>query len=472
MSGTRILSHKNKHELDMTRGSITGNIFRFALPLLVGNLFQQLYNMVDVWVIGQSGDSSAYAAVGSVGPIINILIGFFAGLASGAGVVISQYFGAKDDKSVSRAVHTAMAMTAIMAAVFTVAGVLISPLMLRLMLGSDSSESLFNAANDYLMIYFGGVSGLMFYNMGAGILRAVGDSRRPLVFLIVSAFTNVVLDLLFVFRLGMGAEGVALATIIAQLASAELTMFVLIRDDSCVKLHIKRIRIDMFMLKRIVKIGFPAAIQMALTAFANVFVQSYIGNINGDKQVNLGSWTTYSKVDQFIFLPIQSIALAVSTFVGQNLGCGNVARAKKGARTAYLLSTLCSVCIMVPVMIFAPRIVFIFNKDDVDIAAQAVTLLTYITPFYLFCSVNQVFSASLRGAGNSKAPMLIMLSSFIGVRQIYLFVMSNFISNDLIPIAMSYPVGWAVCALCTIIYYRRFDMGSFRLERESDTAAD
>ena len=451
-----------RRELDMTQGSIIGNLLQFALPLLVGNLFQQLYNMVDTWVIGQTGETGAYAAVGSVGPIINILIGFFSGLSSGAGVIIAQYFGAKDRVNVSRAVHTSLLLTQIMGVAFTVIGVSMTPTMLHLMLRSENDMTIYPFAKDYLTIYFSGVMGLMLYNMGAGILRAVGDSLRPLYFLIISAVTNTILDLLFVFKFHMGAAGVAWATIIAQFFSAFLALMVLFKSDSWVKIHLVKLHMDWKMLKMIVRIGIPAAVQMALTAFANVFVQSYIGSVSGDQATNLGGWTTYSKVDQFIFLPIQSLALATTTFVGQNLGTGDIRRAKRGTLIAYLISTGCSMCIIIPVMIFSPSLAAIFNKDP-GVVEQATLLLHYITPFYLFCSVNQILSSSLRGAGNSRAPMIIMLSSFIGVRQIYLYIMSHFFSNELIPIGMSYPIGWMVCSFAILIYYFRFDFSSFQL---------
>ncbi len=445
----------------MTTGSIAGNLLKFALPLLVGNLFQQLYNMVDTWVIGQTGETGAYAAVGSVGPIINILIGFFSGLATGAGVIISQNFGAKNSEGVRKAVHTAMVMTLVMGVVFTIVGVTMAPLMLKLML-RDTSSDIYPFARQYLTIYFSGVIGLMLYNMGAGILRAVGDSQRPLLFLIVSAVTNTVLDLVFVMAFDWGAAGVAWATIIAQWLSAALTMFVLIRSDSWVKLSMRELKCDFDMLGKIIAIGIPSALQMALTAFANVFVQSYIGNVNGDQATNLGGWTTYSKVDMFIFLPVQSLSMAATTFVGQNLGLGNIKRAKEGTRLAWLMSTLTSLAIIISVEIFARPLAAVFNPDP-GVVAEAVSLLHLITPFYLFCSVNQIFSASLRGAGNTRAPMIIMLSAFIGVRQIYLYVMSTFISNELLPVGFGYPVGWMVCACAMFIYYKRFDFSKAKI---------
>lgn len=457
----KALYRDKRHELDMTEGSIAGNLIKFALPLLLGNLFQQLYNMVDTWVIGQWGLDAEYAAVGTIGPIINILIGLFIGLSSGAGVIISTYYGAGNKEKVHDAVHTAMVMTLILAVIFTVVGIAATPMMLRLMLQSklDNSEIL-PYATTYLTIYFAGVVGLLVYNMGSGILRAVGDSTRPFYFLVVAAVLNIVLDIVFVVCFHMGVAGVALATVLSQLVSSILTVIVLLRTDSCVKLIPKDMRIDPQMLGKIVKIGIPTALQLALTAFSNVFVQSYIGNINpiAHHEAHLAAWTTYSKLDQIMFLAPQSLAVAVTTFVGQNLGKGDVARAKKGAGIAYWQSTAITVVLMIPLMIFAPELSSFFNDSSL-VVEYATILLRVLTPFYLFCSVNQIFSGALRGVGNTRAPMITMLVSFVLFRQIYLYVMTNFISNDLIPVAMSYPAGWFLCAVLTMITYFtcRFD---------------
>ena len=437
--------------MDMTEGSIVGNLFTFALPLLIGNLFQQLYNMVDTWVIGQTGQDAAYAAVGSVGPIINIMIGIFSGLASGAGVVISRYFGAKEHDGVKRAVHSALIMTAAFAVLFTAIGVLLTPLSLRLMLGSADSE-IYEHARVYLTIYFSGMTGLLFYNMGGGILRAVGDSRHPFYYLLVSAITNIILDLLFVFVFDMGVAGVAWATVIAQIIAAFLTVYTLLTTDTSVKVTWQNMKMDWSVFKPILLIGFPAAVQLALTAFSNVFVQSYIAGVNADQTAALGGWTSYSKIDQFLFLPSQSLALSVTTFVGQNLGAGNVERARRGIRIAILMAATVTAPVILLVMAAAPFLAAIFNPNPA-IVDCATLLLHWLTPFYMFTCVNQLLAAGLRGSGNSTAPMVIMLSTFVGFRQLYLFVMSNYISNDLLPVAMGYPAGWALCCIVLTTYY-------------------
>ncbi|MBO5006805.1 MAG: MATE family efflux transporter [Clostridia bacterium] len=443
-----------RREIDMTQGSIPVNILKFAFPLLLGNLFQQLYNMVDMWVIGQTDNVDAFAAVGNVGPIINMLIGFFMGLASGAGVIISQYYGAKNEKKVNEVTHTSIALTLVMAVIFTILGVALTPLLLKLMLDSqDGASTVYPYAKTYLTIYFAGVIGLMVYNMGAGILRAIGDSTRPFYFLVVSALTNIVLDFVFVFAFDMGVAGVALATVIAQSISAILTVITLMKTSSCVKLDFRKLNLNIPILKNIFSVGFPAALQMMITALSNVFVQSYVAKVNGVQAHCLGGWTTYSKIDAFIFLPVQSISLAATTLVGQSLGNGDMKRAKKGTYTAFWMSFSITVVVIALVMIFAPYLAAFF-EDDPSVVYYAEILLYNITPFYIFCCVNQVFAAALRGAGNTKAPMFIMLGSIVAFRQIYLFVVSNFISNEILPIAFGYPAGWFLCCVITLIYYK------------------
>ncbi|MBQ8716962.1 MAG: MATE family efflux transporter, partial [Clostridia bacterium] len=426
---------KGRNDVNMTEGSIIRHLLVFALPLLVGNLFQQLYNTVDTWVLGNYVGDEAYAGVGSVGPIINTLIGFFTGLSSGAGAVISQYYGAKRDDKVHDTVHTAIVMTLILGIVFTAVGWLITPFMLRMM---NTPENVFDESLSYLRIYFSGMIGLMLYNIGAGILRAVGDSRRPFYFLVVSALTNTALDLLFVVAFDMGVEGVAYATILAQGISALLVMLTLMRSKSCIRLTPSHLRIHWDMLSKIVKVGIPAALQMMVTSFSNVFVQSYI-NFFGDDC--MGGWTSYAKIDQLLFLPMQSLALASTTFVAQNLGCKQTQRARRGAFTALMLAFGCTAVLLLPVLLFAPHLVRFFN-DKPEVIEYGVMLLRYISPFYLLCCINQIYAGALRGSGNSRAPMIIMLASFVVFRQAYLYIMANYISNEIIPIAMSYPAGW------------------------------
>jgi len=452
-----LLTPRRGKDVDMTQGSITRHIILFALPLLAGNIFQQMYNMVDTWVVGRFVSNEAYAAVGTVGPIVNMLIGFFMGLSSGAGVVISQNYGAKRYDEVERTVHTAITMTLILGVIFTGVGLGMTPFMLRMM---KTPENVMPQSSAYLSIYFSGITGLMLYNMGSGILRAVGDSQRPFYFLVVCAIMNTVLDLLFVLVFKMGVQGVALATILSQATSAVLIMITLLRTEECIKLRFRSLRLHLDILKKIIRVGIPAAVQMAITAFSNIFVQSYV-NAFGDNCMS--GWTTYNKVDQLLFLPMQSIALASTTFVGQNLGCNQVERAQKGINRAIVLGLSSTILLMGPVIIFAPDIVAFFN-DKPEVVEYGTLLMRWITPFFPLCCFNQIYSGALRGAGNSKAPMVIMLTSFVVFRQAYMFVMSH-ICNEIVPIAMGYPAGWLLCSTLTTIYYHRYKsrLGSTRL---------
>ena len=432
----------------MTEGRIAPLLINFAVPLLLGNILQQLYNTVDTWVVGNYVSDSAFSAVGNVGPIINLLIGFFMGLSTGAGVVISQFYGAKQDDKVQDTIHTALTMTLILGALFTVLGIVLTPLLLGIM--NMPTEEIHSDAALYLRIYFSGMLSLTMYNMGSGILRAVGDSLRPFYFLAVSALTNTVLDLLFVLVFGMGVEGVALATIIAQTLSAVLILVTLARMDNCCKLHIKKLRLHFDMLGKILKVGIPAALQMAITSFSNIFVQRYINSF-GDSC--MGGWTAYSKIDTFLLLPMQSISLASTTFVGQNLGVGQVERAKKGVRMAMLLSIVSMLVLMAPVLVFAEPLVTFFN-DNPAIVENGALFLRLMSPFYVFCCVNQIYAGALRGAGDSKAPMFIMVGCFVVFRQIYLYVVANYLGNPMLAIVFGYPAGWLLCSLITFLYFR------------------
>ncbi|MBE6947798.1 MAG: MATE family efflux transporter [Ruminococcaceae bacterium] len=457
MAGFRLSlrSTKRRQDVDMTQGNIMRHIISFALPLLLGNLFQQLYNTVDTWVVGNFVSDEAYSAVGTIAPIINTLIGFFMGLSSGAGVVISQFYGAQQHEQVKKAVHTSLVMTLCLAVLFTGLGIFMIPYMLQLM---NMPASVTPEATTYLTIYFAGIIGLMLYNIGSGILRAIGDSTRPFYYLVVCAVLNTVLDLFFVLVLHMGVEGVALATILSQAVSAFLVIFNLMRTDSCVKVTVSELRMHWKILKKIFYVGIPAALQLSITSFSNVFVQSYI-NFFGPNC--MGGWTTYTKVDQLLFLPMQSVSLAATTFVGQNLGKNQPERARQGVRASLLVAIVTTVSLMIPVVIFAPELASVFNSNDA-VVSYASLFLRWLTPFYVLCCINQVYAGALRGAGNARACMIIMLSTFVGFRQIYLFSMSH-ICNMEIPIAMAYPAGWLLCSAITAIYYHKVRLGKTRL---------
>ena len=436
-----------KKTRDMTQGAIWKHLLAFALPLMVGNLFQQLYNTVDSIVVGQFVSKQALAAVGSTTSIINMLVGFFSGVSVGAGVVISQRFGAKDPEGVHRAVHTTISLTLIIGLVGTLVGIFLAPVMLTLM---KTPADVFVEAKAYLQIYFGGISGLMLYNMGSGILRAVGDSRRPLYFLMFSSCVNIVLDLVFVLGFRMGVEGVAYATIIAQFASAALIYLTLYRTHDVHRFQPSKLRIDGEMVRRIIRVGLPSGLQQALTSFSNVFVQSYINSFGTNC---VAGWSCYHRIDQFILLPMQSISMASTTFVGQNIGHRDLERTEKGIRTAVLLSIVVTGILITLVFIFCVPLIKIFN-DDPAVLEYGKTFIRLISPFYLIICFNQIYAGALRGAGEAKAPMFIMLFSFVLFRQIYLAVGTQFPAlNNPWFVGLGYPAGWAMCSTLQLTYY-------------------
>ncbi len=438
---------KNRVDVDMTEGSIAAHLVKFALPLLAGNLFQIFYNLIDTWVVGNYVSDTAFSAVGTLSPVTNLMIGFFMGLSSGAGVIISRFFGAGRIDKVKSTVVTALTMTLALAVLFTTAGVLLVPGFLDLL---NMPESVRPEASIYLTIWFSGIAGLMIYNIGAGIMRAVGNSRTPFIFLVVCALMNTALDLLFVLAFGMGVEGVALATVISQGTSAVLVVILLITTRSCVRIDFKRLRPDFGILKDIFIVGIPAALQMTITSFSNIFVQSYI-NYFGEE--SMGGWSAYSKIDPLVLLPMQSLALASTTFVGQNLGKGYTERAKKGIRAALIMSLCSTAALILPIVMFSGFFVSIFNGNE-QIIEYGALFLRNLTPFYLFVCFNQIYTGALRGSGNTTAPMIIMLSSYVGFRQLYLFIVTNYISNTILPVAMGFPAGWVLASVLTMIYYK------------------
>lgn len=432
----------------MTEGSIPRLLITFALPLMLGNVFQQLYNTVDSIIVGNFVSKQALAAVGCTGPIINTLIGVFAGLSGGAGVVISQLYGAKDRERLHRAVQTTVVLTAIMCVLLTAAGVMLAPLLLRLM---DTPADVMGAASEYLRIYFWGISGMLLYNIGAGILRAVGDSTHPLYFLIFSATTNTVLDYLFVKVFSLGIAGAAIATIVSQALSAVLVMGMLIRSKEDYRVDLKALRLDGAILKRICEIGIPSSLQMGVTAASNVFVQSYINRFESSC---MAGWAAYNKLDAFAMLPLMGFSMAVTTFVGQNYGAGKLDRARSGPLHALWIGTLIMVAILTPMMLFAPTLVRLFNQEA-EVIAFGTLFIRLISPFYLLCTINQIYSGALRGVGDTKATMIIMLFSFVFFRQLYLFTAYR-LGGGIVPIALGYPAGWIMCSTVILIYYYRF----------------
>ena len=434
---------------DMTQGSIWKQLLLFSLPLMAGNLFQQLYNTVDSIVVGNFVGKEALAAVGSVGPIINSLIGFFMGLSTGAGVIISQYYGAKADEKVSRTVSTTLVMTFFLSIVFTILGIFITPYMLRMM---STPNDVIRESATYLKIYFGGVAGLMFYNMGSGVLRAVGDSRHPLYFLIFSAVINTVLDLLFVGVLKLGVGSAALATIISQFISALLCLRRLLRSPEEYRLVPSRIRFDPIMLKQIISNGLPAGLQNSIIALANVVVQS---NINSFGKMAVAGCGAYSKVEGFGFLPITCFSLALTTFISQNLGAKQYDRAKRGARFGILCSITLAEIVGICVYFLSPYLIAAFNSDP-EVVAYGTLQAHTITLFYFLLAFSHCIAGIMRGAGKATVPMFVMLCCWCIIRVTYITIAVR-IFPVINTIFWAYPLTWTLSSILFFLYYRKAD---------------
>ena len=451
----RIGSREKSTARDMTRGPILQQLVFFALPLMLGNVFQMLYNTVDSIIVGNFVSKQALAAIGSTTVIVNMLVFFFAGFAVGAGVVIGQNFGAKNLDRLHDAVHTTMAATFVLSLLLTAMGVATVRPMLVLM---RTPEDVFADAALYLRIYIGGISGLLIYNMGSGILRAVGDSTRPLYFLILTSVLNIALDLFFVLVLNMGIAGAAIATIMSQFVSAILTLLLLTRTKDIYRLEWKELRIDWPILKKIFAVGMPAALQSVITSFSNIFVQGYINVFGSDV---MAGWASYNKLDHFILLPMQSMAMASTTFVSQNTGAGDEQRSHRGTITAILMTCSVTGAIAAVLAIWAPGAVRLFSPDAEVIRWGAMFIRVNVF-FLLFNCVNHVLAGALRGRGDSRGPMIIMLSTFVVLRQIYLYVVTHFVANTPALVGFGYPVGWMSCCFIEVIYAR------IRLRRHTD----
>ena len=432
----------------MTRGPILQLLIAFALPLMLGNVFQMLYNTVDSVIVGNFVSKQALAAIGSTTVIVNMLVFFFNGFSIGAAVVIGQYFGARNMEKLHDAVETTMAATFALSAVFTVVGVLMVKPMLHLM---HTPEDVFREATLYLRIYIGGISGLLIYNMGSGILRAVGDSTRPLCFLVFTSVLNIVLDLFFVLVLKTGIAGAAIATILSQFVSAAMILVLLTRTRDIYRLDWRELHLNFPILRRIFAVGMPAAIQSVITAFSNIFVQGYINVFGSDV---MAGWSSYNKLDQFIMLPMQSMAMAATTFVSQNTGAGNDQRSDRGTVTA--LGMTCGVTGVIAVLLyaFAPGAVRLFSPDAAVIEYGVLFVRTNVF-FLLFNCINHVLAGSLRGRGDSRGPMIIMLSTFVVLRQCYLYFVTRYIANTPRIVGFGYPVGWMACCVIECAYYCR-----------------
>ena len=433
----------------MTQGPIWKRITYFALPIFLGNLFQQMYNTADSLIVGNFLGKNALAAVSSTGSLIFMLIGFLSGIAIGAGVVISRYFGGNKLEEMSKAVHTTVAFGLVAGVVMTAVGVGLSPQILRWM---DTPENVMYNSQLYLSIYFMGSLGSVMYNACVGIMQAVGDSRHPLYYLIVSSVVNVVLDLFFIAVLGMGVDGAAWATIIAQYVSAIMCLWRLLRVKDNYRVELRKIRFHWDMLKRVVRFGLPSGVQNSIIAIANVVVQSNINHFGDAAMAGVGA---YSKIEGFGFLPITSFTMAMTTFVGQNLGAGQIERTKRGARFGTITSVILAELIGVVVFIFAPQLIAAFDTSP-DVIAYGVDKARTSVLFYCLLAFSHAMASILRGAGKAVVPMFVMMICWCIIRVSFLAIAVP-LTGSIQMVYWVYPLTWFLSSVTFLWYYRRMD---------------
>ncbi|RKD31523.1 MATE family efflux transporter [Lacrimispora algidixylanolytica] len=428
----------------MTEGVIWKQLLAFSMPLLIGNLFQQLYNTADSIVVGNFVGSDALAAVGSSNSLINLIIGMSMGIGTGAGVIISQYYGAKEDQKLHWAVHTSIALSLVGGVLLTILGVILTPVLLIWM---GTPIEVLPSAISFLRIYFLGSAFNLLYNMGAGILRAVGDSKRPLYYLCVSSVVNIVLDLVFVVGFHMGTAGAGFATVIAQAVSSVLIVKALMRTKESHRLILSKIRIDKRMMKRILKLGIPSGIQQSIISLSNVVVQA---NVNSYGAAAMAGFGAYSKIDGFAMLPLQSFCMAATTFTGQNIGAGKWKRVKQGMVQGIIISFIYTIIISVILFLDAERILSIFSPDKNVIAYGNSTMLILL-PFYWTLAIHQILMGSIRGSGRTVVSMLIGVGNMCILRMIYINLLVPFFPS-FEAVMWCYPITWITTMIMDLIY--------------------
>lgn len=433
----------------MTEGPIWKKITFFAIPIFLGNLFQQMYNTADSLIVGNFLGSNALAAVSSSGNLIYLMIGFFSGIALGAGVVIARYFGARDQENVEKAVHTTVAFGIVASVILTIVGVFFAP---QILIWMKTPENVMPESTTYFRVYFMGSAGFVMYNMFVGILQAVGDSKHPLYYLILSSVINVVLDLLFIAGFGMGVEGAALATDISQVVSAVFCMIQLMRCKTEYRLVLRRIRFEWDILKQIVRFGLPSGFQNSIIAIANVVVQS---NINSFGEMAMAGCGAYSKIEGFGFLPITSFTMALTTFVSQNLGARDYDRTKKGARFGIICAVVLAELIGIIIFIAAPVFTAAFDRTP-EVIVFGTERARTAALFYCLLAYSHSVAAVLRGAGKSVIPMIVMMIFWCVIRVSVLTGIS-FVYPSIVVVYWIYPLTWTLSSIAFFIYYRKAD---------------
>ncbi len=443
-------TQKNK-ENSITQGVIWKQLLLFFFPILIGTFFQQLYNTVDTIVVGQYVGTSALAAVGTTGTWINLLVGFFVGVSSGATVIISQFFGAGDAKNVSKAVHTSMALALAGGLIIMVAGLLTSRVSLELL---GVPEEIMGDALTYMNVYYCGIIASMIYNVGTGVLRAIGDSRMPLYVLIVCCLVNIVLDLLFVLVFHWGVFGVAFATVLSQVVSAVLIMLRLMLTRESYRVELKKIRFDRNILRNVIRIGLPAGLQSVLYSVSNLVVQASINSFGTDA---IASWAAIGKIDGFIWMVMSAFGIAITTFVGQNFGAQQYGRVKKSIHICLGMALGTTIALSILLLLFMEPLLRFFTGDEAVIAIGQ-DFFRVLGPSYFTYVFIEILSGAIRGAGEAFQPMVITCFGVCGLRILWLALVALVPAmHTMQMVAMNYPITWVIAAVVFIIYYLRMN---------------
>ena len=438
-----------KDRNSLTEGPIWKNIILFALPVLAGNIFQQFYNAFDSWCVGNFIGDNALAAVSSSGSLIFMMVGFFNGVAMGAGVIIAKFFGAQDYRSMRKAIHTDIAFGLTAGVALTILGVTFTPTILTWM---GTPAEVLPQSISYFRYYFCGAVFSVMYNIFVGILHAVGDSRHPLYYLIFSTFVNVVLDLLFVAVFHWGVGSAAVATTISQGISATLCIIHLLRVDAPYRIEVRSVGFHMSSLKSIIRFGLPSGIQNSVISIANVVVQANINSFGKDAMAGCGA---YSKIEGFAFLPITCFSMALSTFIGQNLGAKRHDRVKKGMVFGILCSCILAEIVGILSYVFAPQLIAFFN-DSPNVVDFGTRHMRTICLFYFLLALSHCIAAILRGAGKATVPMVTMLICWCLIRVSYITVAVRFV-NELETVSRAYPITWTCSSVVFLIYLLKAD---------------
>jgi len=451
------IKNRIQNNVDMTQGDFVPLIIKFAIPLILGDLFQQLYNLTDTWVLGNFASNNEYAAVGATTYILNLVIKSFLGLSTGAGAIVARSFGSGDKEKTKLSAQTAFVIALVCCVIFSVGGVAFIPLAMKF---TKVPTEIYDYTYTYLKIIFSFASAQVIYNMGAGILRAIGDTRKPFYYLVVASFINVVLDLYFVIEKGMGVRGVAYATVIGQCTAALLVVYELFTTSLPVKLEFKQ-RYDKELGRKMIALGLPTSLQMCVGALSGMFTQSFINGVGVDF---MSGYSSYHKVEELLFMSANSFGVSSLTLTSQNLGAKKYDRIEKGIRKAAIVAfSYCFILISI-IVVFAPQILSFFN-DKPEVLAYSVSVTRIITPFFFFFAVSQCFVSALRGMGNSTTPLLFHIFFNVGVRVAYLAIMNKLGMISPTTIALSYPGVWVICCILLYIMYKNELKKVYRLQK-------